>query len=440
MQERTVEYRRLRQLNPHPHNVRTHPGRKLERLAEGIKTFSFTSPVLIDENNTILAGHARVQAARLARLHRVPCIVLKGLTEAQKRAYVLFDNKITERSGYDRTALAVEIQDLVPILSEAGMGIELTGFEAAEIDALLIDLVDPEGEPADPLPALEKEAVAKRGDLWLLGKHRLLCGDACNKADVARVMAGSKARMVITDPPYNVQIRSVQGRGKTKHREFLEASGEKSSPQFRLFLRDALSPARAHSVDGSIHFVFMDWRHAGDLLAAGAEVYSELKNTIVWVKSNAGQGSFYRSQHEFIYVFKAGNEPHTNNFHLGQHGRTRSNVWNYAGVNSFKAGRMEELTMHPTVKPVALIVDAIRDCSCRGDVVLDPFMGSGTTIVAAERIGRIACGLELDPLYVDVAIRRWQAYSKKDAINAETGLSFDRTAAGALAPKKRSRA
>jgi DNA modification methylase len=236
------------------------------------------------------------------------------------------------------------------------------------------------------------------------------------------------AAMVITDPPYNVRVSSVQGRGKIKHREFVAASGEMSREEFEKFLVACLSLGAKHSADGSIHFVFMDWRHCGEMLAAGEQVFDELKNLVVWVKTNPGQGTFYRSQHELIFVFKKGGAAHINNFELGQHGRSRANVWTYAGSNTFRAGRMDGLSVHPTVKPVALVADAIRDCSRRGDIVLDLFMGSGTTIMAAERVGRCAYGLELDPLYVDMAIRRWEGFTRSDAVLTSTGQTFDEVA------------
>jgi DNA modification methylase len=253
--------------------------------------------------------------------------------------------------------------------------------------------------------------------------------DARSATDVQRLMDAESATMVITDPPYNLPIKQVQGRGRTKHANFAQGAGEMSSAQFSHFLRTVLSLAAKHSINGAIHFVFMDWRHVHELLAAGSAVYSELENIVVWVKTNAGQGSFYRSQHEFVFVYKSGEEPHVNNIELGRHGRNRSNVWTYPGVNTFRAGRLDDLAMHPTVKPVALIADAMRDCSRRGDIVLDLFMGSGTTIMAAERVGRRAVGLEIDPLYVDVAVRRWQAYTRRDAVLTRTGQTFDEVGA-----------
>ena len=220
-------------------------------------------------------------------------------------------------------------------------------------------------------------------------------------------------------------MQPMGGRGRTRHREFVCASGEMTPAEFELFLERTLRLCAAYSINGAIHYAFMDWRHLDPLLAAGKAAYDELKNICVWTKTTPGQGSFYRSQHEFVLVFKHGTAPHLNNFELGQHGRTRSNVWHYAGVNTFRAGRMDELGMHPTVKPVALVADAMKDCSKRGDIVLDVFAGSGTTIMAAERIGRRAFCMEIDPGYVDVAIERWQRFTKRDAILESTGQTFD---------------
>ena len=412
-------------LRAHPANTRTHSKKQIAQIARSIRQFGFTAPIIIDENNVILAGHGRWLAARQLELSNVPVVVLSGLGDAERRAYLLADNKLVENAGWDRGALAVELTELAPLLADAGLDIELTGFGPAEIDALMGDLIDPEQDPADELPVIGGTPISRRGDLWQLGEHHLLCGDAREASDVAKLMGGQSAAMVITDPPYNVAISSIQGRGKIKHRDFVAASGELSESEFTRFLVAALSLAAKHSVNGAIHFVFMGWTGLREILTAGAEVYGQPKNLIVWVKTNAGQGTFYRSQHELIFVFKNGAAAHQNNFELGQYGRTRSNVWTYAGVNTFRTGRLADLAAHPTVKPVALVADAMRDCSRRGDIVLDPFMGSGTTILAAERVGRHGYGLELDPVYVDVAVRRWQAYTKRDAFLAGTSTTFD---------------
>ena len=242
-------------------------------------------------------------------------------------------------------------------------------------------------------------------------------------------MSSKRAAMSFADVPYNLAVRSIGGRGRIKHEEFAMASGEMSSSEYVNFLVAGLGNCGRVSRSGAVHFVCCDWRHVSEIIEAGRLVYDEVLNIVVWVKSNAGQGSFYRSRHEFIVVFRVGKGPHLNNIELGRHGRSRSNVWNYAGVNAFRAGRMEELRSHPTAKPVTLVADATRDCTRRGDVVLDTFSGSGTTIMAAERIGRRAYAMEIEPRYVDVAIRRWQAFTRKDAVHAVSGRTFDQLTA-----------
>jgi DNA modification methylase len=424
-----VEMRPVKELRRSKRNARTHSKKQRDKLISAVRRFGFVNPLIVDEQGHILAGHLRHEVACELGLKLVPVIQITHLTELEKRAFALAENRIALDAGWDRAALAAELGELAVLLPECNLNIDITGFEPFEFDALMGDLVDLERDPADELSEIAKVPVSCRGDLWLLGRHRLGCGNARAVSDVKKLMGQERAAMVITDPPYNVAISSIQGRGRIKHREFIAASGELSKGQYIRFLVEALSLAAKHSVTGAIHFIFMDWRHQREILAAGEEVYGEPKNLVVWVKTNAGQGTFYRSQHELIFVFKYGDAPHINNFELGQHGRNRSNVWTYAGVNTFRAGRLDDLTIHPTVKPVALVADAMRDCARRGDIVLDPFMGSGTTIMAAERVGRRGYGLELDPLYVDAAVRRWQAYTGRDAILNGTGQPFDEIAA-----------
>jgi DNA modification methylase len=311
----------------------------------------------------------------------------------------------------------------------------LTGFEAAEIDIVLDAASDKTADagPEDPQPEHSAAPpVSHSGDLWLLGPHRLICGDACEPRFYETLMAGEKADMVFTDPPYNVPVRGhVSGLGAVKHDEFAMASGEMDRIQFTAFLQSSLSQMAAHARDGAILFTCMDWRHMGELLAAGDEVGLELKNLCVWNKDNGGMGSCYRSKHELVFMWKYGTAPHTNTFELGQHGRYRTNVWDYAGVNTMKSGRADELAMHPTVKPVLLVADAIKDVSKA--IVLDPFGGSGTTIIAAEKTGRRARAIELDPKYVDVAVRRWERYTGKTAVLKATGETFEDVEAARMA-------
>ena len=410
---------------------KTHPAKQIRQIANSIVAFGFTNPLLVTEDGALIAGEGRYKAAQLLGLATVPVIVLAGLSPARQRALAIADNQIAENSGWNRERLAIEIPELTGLLEAEGLDVSILGFEAVEIDQLVTDFEENAADPQDSIEPkwLKDYAVSKPGDLWVLGPHRLLCGDARSAADIARLMAHCRADMAFLDPPYNVRIGGVVGRGKTKHSEFAMASGEMSSADYVRFLGTALNAAASVSRDGALHYVCTDWRHIAELMAAAKPVYGDTINIAVWVKSNAGQGSFYRSQHEFVGVFRVGQAPHLNNVELGRHGRSRSNVWHYAGVNSFRAGRMEELRSHPSAKPVALVADAIKDCTRRGDVVLDTFCGSGTTIMAAERVGRHARALEIEPRFVDVAIRRWQAFTRRDARHAESGLSFDEIAA-----------
>jgi len=412
-------------LRPNSRNARTHSRRQIKKIAASLKKFGFLNPILVDDENVILAGHGRLEAARLLGLDRVPIVRCGHLTAAQKRAYLIADNKIAEQAGWDREMLAVELGELINLLPTEGFDVAITGFETAEIDLLLADMANLKAEPEDLVSALPSNPTSCRGDLWQLDKHRLLCGDARDIGDFARLMNGTLASAVFCDPPYNLRVSTIGGRGRTQHPEFAFASGEMSKPQFRKFLTETLGNGAHVSSQGAVHFVCMDWRHVSDLIEVGREVYDAMLNLVVWNKSNAGQGSFYRSQHELIGVFRVGDHPHRNNVELGRFGRNRTNVWNYAGVNTFGRDRAQALASHPTVKPVALVADALLDCTARGDVVLDQFTGSGTTILAAEKVGRIGFGIEYEPGYVDVAIKRWQALTKLEATLADDGRSFE---------------
>jgi DNA modification methylase len=416
-------------LRPAERNARTHSNKQIRQIADSMVRFGAINPVITDELGIIVAGHARVEAAKLLGLKQIPVIRLSHLNETEIRAYMLADNKLAEKAGWNRELLAVELQELQINLPELGLDVGITGFDPGEIDAIMLDFAEGQSNPADQVPDVEPGViVAQTGDLYILGRHRLLVGDARNEQAYARLMGSETAVMAFLDPPYNVKIAGhAGGRGRIKHREFACASGEMTPSQFVQFLQDTLGMCARHTIDGSITYVCMDWRHARELLEAGAAIYDELKNICVWTKTTPGQGSFYRSQHELVFVYKHGSEPHLNTFELGQHGRSRSNVWSYAGANTFRAGRMDDLKMHPTVKPVALIADAMRDCSRRGSIVLDAFAGAGTTIMAAEQIGRRAFCIEIDPIYVDVAIRRWQHFTGMDAVLETTGRTFDET-------------
>ena len=411
-------------LRLNPRNVHKHSPRQIRQIAKSITVAGFVGAIVIDETEMVLAGHGRLAASKLLGMESVPTLTVAGLSDAQKRVFALADNKLCENAGWDREALVAELGELAELLPKFNWDLTVTGFEAAEIDTLFADLGAPKPDRADALPHMDGDAVTRPGDLWCLGPHRLLCGDARTPADLDRLMAGERACMVFADPPYNVRVADVQGRGRIKHPEFAYASGEMSEQEYICFLKDGLGNAARVSIEGSVHYVCTDWRHVAELVAAGRVVYGAMLNTCIWCKTNPGQGSYYRSQHELIAVFRVGKVGHQNNIQLGRFGRSRSNVWTYPGVSGFGAGRMEVLAMHPTVKPVALVADAMRDCTTKGDIVLDPFVGSGTTILAAEKIGRRGYGLDCEPRYVDVAIVRWQKYTKAEAVLEGDGRTY----------------
>jgi DNA modification methylase len=421
-----IEPRDPGSLKPYARNARRHSKKQIKQIADSIERFGFTNPVLISDDGEIVAGHGRVEAAKLLGLKTVPTLRLSHLSETERRAYVLADNKLALNAGWDQEILAIELQALVDLDFDLGV----TGFSLAEVD-LTLDAArnsDPEtpAGPEDDIPAMPDRAVTRGGDVWVLGRHRLICGDARSVADYEALLQGERVDLVFTDPPYNVPIDGhVCGSGRIRHREFAMGVGEMSNAAFTSFLVETLGPMAKACRDGAIVFVCMDWRHMGELLAAGEAVFTELKNMCVWNKSNGGMGTFYRSKHELVFVFKVGEEAHVNSFGLGESGRYRTNVWDYPGVTSLGAKRAETLGMHPTVKPTALVADAIRDCSKRGDIVLDGFGGSGTTLIAAEVCGRKARLIEFDPLYCDTTIRRYERLTGKQAVLHGTARSFE---------------
>jgi DNA modification methylase len=419
-----IIHQEINALKAYTKNCRKHPEHQIQILASSLKRFGFLGVILVDDNNEVIAGHARLLAAERAGIKRVPTIKIKHLTEAETKAFRIADNKIALQSDWDFDLLKSEIQDL----EKLSFDIELTAFPTSELDSLLIDTTYPDLiKKVDPFDEFERGKVrppiAKKGDVWKLGKHLLYCGDATNCSSYDAVLKGKAADMAFTDPPYNVPVNG-HVRTDGKHTEFIQGSGEMSDKEFIEFLRMFLQNLHDYSKDGSIHYVCMDWRHTVHLHRASRKNFGVPKQVCIWNKTNAGQGSFYRSKYETIHVYKKGNAKHTNNFKLGETGRYRTNVWDYAGVNTMKKGRREELEMHPTVKPTALVADAIRDCSKRGDIILDPFCGSGTTIMAAQRTGRIARCIELDPQYVDVALDRWFRATGLHPENLTTGKIY----------------
>jgi DNA modification methylase len=422
--EMHIEDKPIHELKKRQTNARTHSKRQIRQLADSIKRFGFTNPVLVDDAYEIIAGHGRYDAAILLGLSTIPVIRLSHLNPVERRAYVLADNQLALKAGWDRELLALELHGL----QELGFDTEIIGFSTAEADLILEGLQEASGDDKEDtvISPGSGPIVSRPGDLWVLGKHRLICGDARVGPVYERLMGADVADLVFSDPPYNVPIDGhVSGNGQVVHREFAMATGEMDSTEFIRFLSDTLGKAVERSRQGAVHYVCMDWRHLSEILAVGKQLYSSLLNLCVWNKSNAGMGSFYRSKHELVLVFKAGQGPHENTVELGRHGRNRTNVWDYPGANGFSAHRASDLATHPTVKPVALVADVIKDASRRSQIVLDPFCGSGTTIIAAEKTGRRALGLEIDPAYVDATIQRWQGYTGKSARLADNELSFE---------------
>lgn len=420
----TVVYKPTDSLTPNKKNARTHSKSQIRKIKASIAEFGFVNPILIDKSGTVVAGHGRLQAAKLLNLPELPTICLEDLSPDQIRAYMLADNRLALDAGWDRDLLNIEVLHLSSL---EDLDISVTGFEVPELDLIIKSEAGNE-DPADRVPLRGDRAISKLGDLWLLGDHRLYCGDARQHSAYAALTNGRKATMVFTDPPYNVAINGhVSGNGSTHHREFEMACGEMTVEEFTAFLTSCLGNLGRCSVDGAIHFVAMDFRHMSELLHAGERVYSALMNLCVWCKDKGGMGSFYRSQHELIFVFKVGKGSHRNNIQLGRFGRYRTNVWNYpsASTLSRRGDDGNLLAIHPTVKPVALVADAILDCTARGDIILDAFLGSGSTLLAAERTRRTCYGMEIDPLYVDLAIRRWQDLTGESARHAENGAAFD---------------
>jgi DNA modification methylase len=422
-----VVYVDVGKLKPYSNNVKKHPQKQIHQIAASIRQFGFISPVIIDEKHEIIAGHGRWEAAKLLGLKTVPVISIGNLTPAEIKAYRIADNQLTLNTGYDDSLLKIEIKELIDLVE---FELEIIGFETAEIDLIIDDSKPVKADLADdaPVPVIDKPAITRSGDTWIIGNHRLYCGNSLDDISYQMLMGGERAQLIFTDPPYNVPIDGhATGNGIIRHREFAMASGEMTQDEFTTFLANVSKRLIAWSEDGSIHYQCMDWRHMQEILKAGQIAGYELKNLCVWAKDNGGMGSLYRSQHELVFVFKNGAQPHINNIQLGKYGRYRTNVWKYAGVNTMRKGRMDDLEMHPTVKPVAMVADAIQDCSKRNGIVLDPFGGSGTTLIAAEKAGRHARIIEIDPHYCDVIIRRWQSLTGLQACHAETGRTFTQT-------------
>ena len=422
----SVASRSIGELQPYANNARKHSRKQLRKIANSLQRFGWTNPILIDERGMVLAGHGRLEAARMLGWGHVETICLSGLTEDEKRAYILADNRIAAEAGWDRDLLAIEFSTLI----EGGFEVEATGFDTIEVDRVLgFDVVEEADEDRVDLPDPSARAVSRLGDRWTIGDQRIFAGNARDPEAYRRLLADERAQMIFTDPPYGGSIAGYfPGKGKAKHREFVEGSANEQGSAFVSdFLQPAFERMAEWSVDGAIAYVCCDWRHLREFLDATDAAFAELKNLICWVKSNASLGGFLRSQHELILACKVKPGKHINNSSMIDGGRHRSNVWSYPGTNTFRNGRLEDLAAHCTVKNRKMVADAILDCSKPGGLILDPFLGSGTTLLAAAAKGRRGAGIELDPLYVDVAVRRLEAELGAAATLA-TGETFGEVA------------
>ena len=410
-----LDYEPAEAIQPNPRDPRTYSLAETRRVAKSMKTFG-AMPLIVTSERVVLSGNVWLQASKLAGIDPLPIIVADHLTSAQADAFMVAQVRLVERGEWDAQKLGVILRDLT--VQDLDFDLDITGFDVPEIDLYIegldgADGPDPADEPPPPGPR-----VSRLGDLWVCGPHRVLCGDALDPSSYQRLMAGQQAAIIFTDPPYNVPIAgNVSGNGVVKHGDFAMACGEMSEAEFTAFLITVMGLTADHSTEGSLAYWCMDWRHMHEMIVAGRKAYHSLINLCIWAKTNGGMGGFYRSQHELVFVYKKGRIAHRNNVQLGKHGRNRTNVWSCPGVGTFGRGGEEGdlLAMHPTVKPVALIADALLDASARGDLVLDPFLGSGSSLIAAEKVGRRAFGLELDPAYVDTAIRRWERWTGEEA-------------------------
>lgn len=420
-----IELVGIQSITPNPLNAKKHPEHQIALLAENMRKYGITQPLLIDEHSKLWCGHARLEAAKRMEAKTVPVIRLNNLSDTEKGALAIADNQLPLLGEWDMENLVSNLKFLVET-PDLNFDIGMTGFSTVETDNFLYGTKPKhKDDAADKIPSVSEShlVVTMHGDLWKCGPHYVLCGDARSASSFHRLLGDDRADMVFTDHPYNVPIRGHVSK-RADAREFMMASGEMSSDEFIEFLRNTAALIVDNVREGAVMYLCIDWSHYYELLQATHRVLGKPRNLVVWGKTNAGMGSFYRSQHELIPVFVAPGASPTNNFGLGARGRYRSNLWAYPGVNTLGSERDATLAMHPTVKPVALVADAIRDCSHRGEIILDPFGGSGTTMIAAQKTGRMARLMEIDPLYCDVIIRRFEQFAGVEVVHVDTGKTF----------------
>jgi DNA modification methylase len=420
-----VEYISMALLKPYSRQMRRHTPSKIKRLAKFLERSGIILPLVIDQDNFVILGNARMAALLLLGVESVPVIRVTHLDETMIRSLILADNQFTINANWYKEALREELLYLAPRILELGLELIDLGFETGQLDITIGD-VDLSGPGEQERAAPDGPAVTRAGYIWILGQHKLICGDARDEKNYQLLLGTELAAMVFADLPYNVPIDGhVCGNGAIQHREFAMASGEMMPEEFIFFMTTIFTLLRKFSKEGSVHMQCMDWRHNFEIMMASREAGYDYLNMAVWAKHAGGMGSLYRSQHELVHIFKSGTAAHINNIMLGKFGRNRTNVWNYEGANSFSAARSGDLALHSTTKPVDMIADAIKDCSNRGDIILDPTAGSGSVLIAAVRTGRIARLIEIDPLYCDVIVRRWQDATGQKAVLADMDQSFD---------------
>ena len=413
-----LSYIPIADLRPSARKVRKLDPAHVRQVASSISALGFCVPLLVGGDNEIINGEVSYEAAKQLGLDRLPCVRIGHLSPEEQRVLRLAVNRLAEKGEWDLDALKIEFDEL--IVTDAP--IEITGFSPAEIDHLILSDAA-EGLEQGPLEPDSATAVARLGGIFQLGPHRIVCGDATDPSVLARLLEGdASARLVLTDEPYNVKVAGNVTRGD--HREFAMASGEMTDAEFLAFNGAWIATVLPYLCDGGILGTFIDWRGWPTVHSAVGNLGLVPLNLIVWAKTNAGMGSLYRSQHELLPLFKKSSAAHVNNVDLGKRGRWRSNVWTYPGASSLGSDARRGLQDHPTVKPTAMLEDALLDLTNRGDIVIDPFLGSGSTLIAAEATGRVCRGVELDPLYVDVIIRRYEAATGDPGVLVETRETF----------------
>jgi DNA modification methylase len=428
----TVQRVPIDAVGPSDAPFRRHPATELNKIRKSFEKFGVVNPLLVTRNGTIVDGEARWQVLKESGASYIEVIVIADRSSAELKTLRLALNRIGEDAKWDSSNIRIALEDI----AAERIDLDFTGFDTPEIDHYLnLDLLQANVEEnGSDIPPVDVRAVSSPGAIWRLGNHSVGCGSATDLAFVSRVLDGRAASVCFVDPPYNIKVDGfITGKGRHRHREFVQGAGEMSTDEYFGLLRDSFLVLKESCSPRALMYACIDWRHVMEMTVAGRACDMPLYTICVWTKTNGGMGGIYRNAHELVCVFRAGTEAPLDNVELGRHGRNRTNVWSYPGMSSFGKEHDKLLGSHPTVKPVTMIADVLRDVTKRGDIVLDTFLGSGSTLMAAQETGRICCGVELDPLYVDVAIRRWQNATGREAVLTETGEPFNDVAQRLLA-------